>query len=155
MTPSQDLPSAGRIEGRTHLLPVRVYFEDTDFTGLVYHASYLRFFERGRSDFLRLAGIGHAELLEAASPTIFAVSRMEIDFLRPARIDEALIVRSSFEAQKGARLLMAQEIRRDGEAIAAAKVEVCCLSRAGRPKRPPGEILAKLAPFLPSKASMF
>jgi acyl-CoA thioester hydrolase len=148
-----DLPSAGRIDGRTHLLPVRVYFEDTDFTGLVYHASYLRFFERGRSDFLRLTGIGHTELLAAG--TILAVSRMEVDFVRPARIDDALLVRSRFAGQKGARLIMAQQILRGEEPLTAAKVEVCCLTPEGRPKRPPAEVRARLAPFLPSTASMF
>ena len=60
-----DTPSAGRFDGRAHLLPVRVYYEDTDFSGIVYHANYLRFFERGRSDFLRLAGVHHAELAAA------------------------------------------------------------------------------------------
>jgi acyl-CoA thioester hydrolase len=155
MAAPQDQPSAGRIDGRTHLLPVRVYFEDTDFTGLVYHATYLRYFERGRSDFLRLAGIGHAALLAASPPTIFAVSRMTIDFLRPARIDDALLVHTSFAARQGARLVMDQEIRRGEEVIAAAKPEVCCLSPAGRPKRPPAEVLARIAPFLPSTASMF
>ena len=65
---SIDLPTAGRFEGHDHLLPVRVYYEDTDFTGLVYHANYVRYFERGRSDFLRLAGVGHADLLEQDEP---------------------------------------------------------------------------------------
>jgi acyl-CoA thioester hydrolase len=150
---SQDLPSAGRLDGRTHLLPVRVYFEDTDFTGLVYHARYLHFFERGRSDFLRVTGVSHTELQAAGA--ILAVSRMEVDFQRPARIDDALLVRSRFEALKGARFLMAQEIVREEGPIAAARVEVCCLSPAGRPRRPPEELAARLAPFLPSKASMF
>jgi acyl-CoA thioester hydrolase len=145
---THDLPSAGRIDGKTHLLPVRVYFEDTDFTGIVYHASYLRFFERGRSDFLRLTGVGHAELLAAASPTILAVRRMEVDFIRPARIDEALVVATRFAARAGARLPMAQEIRRGGELVASAAVEVCCLSPDGRPKRPPPEILERVADFV-------
>ncbi len=85
---------AGRIEGETHILPVRVYFEDTDFTGLVYHANFLKFCERGRSDFIRLLGIDHQSLAEPkhGEPAVFVVRRIEIDFLKPARIDEVLEV---------------------------------------------------------------
>ena len=85
----RDAPSSGRFEGREHILPVRIYYEDTDFTGVVYHANYLRYFERGRSDALRAAGVSHADLLEEERPTAFTVVRMEIDFRRPARIDDA------------------------------------------------------------------
>ena len=81
-----DQPTAGRFDGREHILPVRIYYEDTDFTGLVYHGAYVRFFERGRSDFLRAAGIGHAELLDGERPLAFVVSRMTLEFVRPARM---------------------------------------------------------------------
>ncbi|MBL8549400.1 MAG: YbgC/FadM family acyl-CoA thioesterase [Hyphomonadaceae bacterium] len=145
----QDQPSAGRIDGKTHLLPVRVYFEDTDFTGIVYHANYLRFFERGRSDFLRLSGIGHTELLHGPDPTVLAARRLEIEFVKAARIDDALLVSSRFAARQGARLTMAQEIHRGGDLIAAARVEVCCLWPDGRPKRPPSGFMALVAPYLP------
>ena len=87
-----DIPTAGRFEGREHRLPVRVYYEDTDFTGLVYHANYVRYFERGRSDCLRLMGIGHAELLDGDQPMAFVVSKMGLHFLKPARIDDRLVV---------------------------------------------------------------
>jgi acyl-CoA thioester hydrolase len=100
-----DLPSAGRFEDRTHFLPVRVYYEDTDFSGIVYHANYLRFFERGRSDFLRVAGVHHSEFAAQADPMAFAVNKMEIEFHKPARIDDALVVESQFESFKGPRLL--------------------------------------------------
>ena len=73
-----DQPSAGSFDGRDHLLPVRVYYEDTDFTGLVYHANYVRYFERGRSDFLRLAGVGHVDLLEQEEPLAFVVSDLSL-----------------------------------------------------------------------------
>ena len=82
------VPSAGQMDGPTHLLPIRVYYEDTDFTGVVYHGAYVRFFERGRSDFLRLAGIHHAELQHRADPMAFAVTRIEIDFKRAAKIGD-------------------------------------------------------------------
>src|ERR1700749_4594833 len=100
----RDQPSAGHIVGREHRLPVRVYYEDTDFTGVVYHANYARYFERGRSDFLRLAGVRPAELLAGGAPTAFTVTKLSIAFLGAARIDDALIVRTTFEYARGARL---------------------------------------------------
>lgn len=143
-----DLPNAGAFAGREHLLPVRVYYEDTDFSGIVYHANYLRFFERGRSDFLRVAGVHHTALLEGDSPIAFAVNRMEIDFLKPARIDDALLVRTVFETMRGPRIFIAQAVERAGEALVSAKVEVCCISLTGRPRKPPTLLLERLKPFL-------
>ncbi len=102
-TEDPNAPSSGRYEGREHVLPVRIYYEDTDFTGVVYHANYLRFFERGRSDALRAAGVSHTALLEGDRPTAFTIVRMEIDFRRPARIDDALEVRTLYEQTGGAR----------------------------------------------------
>jgi tol-pal system-associated acyl-CoA thioesterase len=93
----RDAPSCGRFEGREHVLPVRIYYEDTDFTGVVYHANYLRYFERGRSDALRAAGVSHTDLLGDERPSAFTVVRMEIDFRRPARVDDALQVRTLYE----------------------------------------------------------
>jgi acyl-CoA thioester hydrolase len=98
-----DAPTAGRFDGREHILPVRVYYEDTDFTGVVYHANYVRYFERGRSDFLRMVGVGHAELADHDSPTAFVVTRLEIDFKRPARIDDALRVVTTYDEVRGPR----------------------------------------------------
>ncbi|MGZ3377536.1 MAG: YbgC/FadM family acyl-CoA thioesterase, partial [Phenylobacterium sp.] len=90
-------PASGRFEGKAHLLPVRVYYEDTDFTGVVYHANYLRYFERGRSEFLRLTGVSHTELRALDQPMAFVVVRMTIDYRKAARIDDALIVRTEYE----------------------------------------------------------
>src|SRR5262249_40315073 len=101
MTETDDQPSAGRFEGQIHLLPIPIYYEDTDFSGIVYHANYLRYFERGRSDYLRLAGVRHAELLEGDNPTAFAVNRIALDFLRPARIDDALLVKTAYDLVRG------------------------------------------------------
>ncbi|GAM96452.1 4-hydroxybenzoyl-CoA thioesterase family active site [alpha proteobacterium U9-1i] len=143
-----DLPNAGAFAGREHRLPVRVYYEDTDFSGIVYHANYLRFFERGRSDFLRVAGIHHTALLEGDSPIAFAVNRMELDFLKPARIDDALLVRTVFETMRGPRIFITQTLERAGEALVSAKVEVCCISLTGRPRKPPTLLLERLKPFL-------
>lgn len=143
-----DQPTAGRFEGRTHLLPVRIYYEDTDFSGVVYHANYLRYFERGRSDFLRLAGVSHAELLAGDPPTAFAVNRIGLEFLRAARIDEALVVRSTYDRVKGPRLLISQALLRDGTPIATAAVEACCIGLDGRPRRPPALLLQRIGPYL-------
>ncbi|MDX2238875.1 MAG: tol-pal system-associated acyl-CoA thioesterase [Hyphomonadaceae bacterium] len=150
-----DAPTAGRIDGRLHLLPVRIYYEDTDFSGVVYHANYLRYFERGRSDFLRLAGVGHSALLEGDSPTAFAVNRMTLDFLKPARIDDALVVQTEFAAVRGPRLHFAQTLLRGDAIMAQAQVEACCIALTGRPKKPPPALLAALKPFVAQGASTF
>jgi acyl-CoA thioester hydrolase len=89
---TRDEPTAGRLDGRRHVLPMRIYYEDTDFTGLVYHANYLIYFERGRFDFLRVAGVDHSALLRTESPTAFTVIAINLNFLKPARVDDALIV---------------------------------------------------------------
>ena len=145
---SQDAPSAGRFEGRNHLLPVRIYYEDTDFTGLVYHANYARYFERGRSDFLRLAGISHTALLEGAEPLGFAVNKLTLEFHKPARIDDALVVRTLFERAKGPRIFISQQLERGAEILVKGQVEVCCISLTGRPRKPPAMLLERLKPFL-------
>ena len=141
-------PTAGRFEGRDHLLPVRVYYEDTDFTGLVYHANYLRYFERGRSDFLRLVGVRHAELANLPQPAAFAVVKMTLEFKKPARIDDALEVRRSYDRVKGVRLFVSQRILRGGELICAADVEAACIDLNGRPRRPPPGLMDAVGPLL-------
>ncbi len=141
-------PSAGAFVGREHRLPVRVYYEDTDFTGVVYHANYLRYFERGRSDFLRLAGSAHIDLLSVERPIAFVVTRIEIDFQRPARIDDALTVATTYDAVRGARFAISQRLTRGDEPIASAEVSVASIDLAGRPRRPPPDLMARLQPFL-------
>ncbi|WP_435993642.1 tol-pal system-associated acyl-CoA thioesterase [Brevundimonas sp. LjRoot202] len=143
-----DRPTAGRFEGREHRLPVRVYYEDTDFTGLVYHGNYVRFFERGRSDCLRLMGIGHAELLDGDQPTAFVVTKMELAFVKPARIDDELVVRTRYESVRGPRLLISQTIARDEEVLCRAEVEVVCIHMDGRPRRPTKALVEKVRPWL-------
>ncbi|GAA0868659.1 tol-pal system-associated acyl-CoA thioesterase [Brevundimonas basaltis] len=143
-----DRPTAGRFEAREHRLPIRVYYEDTDFTGLVYHGAYVRFFERGRSDALRLMGVGHAELLDGDQPMAFVVSRLSLTFLKPARIDEELVVRTRYTAIKGPRLLISQTITRGAEALCAAEVEVVSIHLDGRPRRPTRLLVDKVRPWL-------
>ena len=146
-SPPTGEPSAGWIEGREHVLPVRIYYEDTDFTGVVYHGNYLRYFERGRSDFLRLAGLRHADLLDQDSPSAFTVVRMELDFKAPARIDDALQVRTTYDAVKGPRLFIGQRIVRGQTLIAQATVLAACIGLDGRPKKPPPGMTTLLAPY--------
>jgi acyl-CoA thioester hydrolase len=143
-----DLPSAGRFEGRDHILPVRVYYEDTDFTGLVYHANYVRYFERGRSDFLRLAGVGHADLLAGETPLAFVITSMALQFLKAARIDDALIVRTTYDTLRGPRLTIRQTIERGGEVLCRAEVEAAVIDLTGRPRRAPATLIAAVTPWL-------
>ena len=150
---TDDLPTAGRFDGRDHFLPVRVYYEDTDFTGLVYHANYVRYFERGRSDFLRAIGVGHAELLDQDEPLAFVVSELNIRYLKPARIDDALVVRTVYETVKGPRLIIRQAVERDGEVLCCADVTAVCIHLDGRPRRPTRALVEKVAPWLSGGAS--
>ena len=125
-----------------HELRQRVYFEDTDFSGRVYHARYLQFMERGRSDYLRLLGIHHRELAEDGLS--FAVSRMEIDFRRPATIDDVLTIGTAASAVTGARIVLRQTIFRGDEPLVEAAVTVALVGAGGRPLRLPERIRARL-----------
>lgn len=139
-------PTAGVFSGREHQLPVRIYYEDTDFSGIVYHANYLRYLERGRSDFFRLVGISHTEL--ADQDTAFAIIRMELDFRRSARVDDALVVRTTYDRVEGVRLYVTQRITRGEELVLEAKAVAVCISLSGRPRRPTPQMLSQLAPWL-------
>ncbi|HEY2481617.1 MAG TPA: YbgC/FadM family acyl-CoA thioesterase [Caulobacteraceae bacterium] len=127
---------------------MRVYYEDTDFTGVVYHASYVRFFERGRTDGLRVAGIGHAELLNGPDPCAFTVTRLVIDFETAARIDDALTVCTLFEDVRGPRLIIRQRIMRGETTVARADVQAACIRPDGRARRPPPALASHLRPYL-------
>ncbi len=137
------LPTAGVFVGPEHRLPVRVYYEDTDFTGFIYHAGYARFFERGRSDYLRMTGIDHRALM--AEDCAFVVTRMIIDYRRPARIDEALNVVTVYESIKGPRILIRQRVERDGEVLADGEIHAACIRLNGQARRPPPMLIAALA----------
>jgi acyl-CoA thioester hydrolase len=134
---------AGRIVAdasgrRRHVLPIRVYFEDTDFSGLVYHASYVRWCERGRSDFLRLIGNDHKALIEGTGgrePAAFVVRRMALEFLKPARIDEVLEVATRAKETTAATLILDQRIAREGVDLFTAEVTVVLVSVSGKPQR--------------------
>lgn len=131
-----------------HRLVARVYFADTDFSGVVYHARYLEFLERGRSDYLRLSGIHHTELLDGrhGERIVWVLRRMEIDFRMPARIDDILTIDTRTEKISGARIFMAQQIRRGEEVLIDAKVEAAIIGEIGRPKRFPKEWIERFLP---------
>jgi acyl-CoA thioester hydrolase len=133
---------AGRIindeNGQRHVLPVRVYFEDTDAGGLVYHASYVRFAERGRTDFLRLLGTDARQLITGSAsrePAAFVVRRMNIDFFRPGRMDDLLEVETRVKELGGASVTLIQTITRDGTRLFEAEVTVVLVSVSGKPLR--------------------
>ena len=134
MTPSQSALDGTMCDGR-HLMTVRVYYEDTDFSGTVYHASYLRFMERGRTNHLRLLGAEHRALLEEAeleTPGFaFVVRSMRIEFLKPARMDDLLEIAPTPVEVKGASITLRQQIRRAHELLVEAQVRVACIA-AGR-----------------------
>ncbi len=125
-----------------HVFPVRIYYEDTDFSGFVYHAAYLKFFERGRTEFLRSLGIHHAEL--AQQGLAFAVRRMEIDFRQPASIDDALTVVTRVAGATGARLTLEQVIRRDDVDLVSANVVVAAIRLGGGAARLPAALRERL-----------
>lgn len=128
----------GDAEGRRHVLPVRVYFEDTDFSGLAYHGSYVRWCERGRSDFLRLLGTDARRLIngsEGMEPAAFVVRRMTFDFFRPARIDDVLEVETRVKSLGGASVGLEQKVIREGVPLAEAGVTVVLVSVSGKPLR--------------------
>lgn len=145
-------PGAGLITGREHRLPLRIYYEDTDFSGVVYHANYVRYLERGRSEFIRAVGASHSSLMSANPPVTFMVSALELRFVRPARIDDWLDVRTTVEMARGARIACRQRIMRGGETVLEANVENVCVGFDGRPRRLPAELVQRMSAYLPGAA---
>ena len=133
---------AGRLIPGGHIMPVRIYFEDTDFSGVVYHASYIRFMERGRSDLVRLLGVGHTALDQGdhGERLAFAVRRIKIDFHKPARIDDLLEVETRVMEMAGASIVLRQTVTRDGEVLTDAEVTVALISPEGRARRIPQSV---------------
>lgn len=123
-----------------HALPIRVYWEDTDASGLVYHATYIRFMERGRTELLRTLGLVQRDLLESptAPPIFFVVRKMDVDFERPGRMDDLLTVETAVAAIGGASVDLDQRVLRDGELLAKARVRVVCVE-GGRARRLPAQ----------------
>ena len=134
----------GSIADGIHRLAVRVYYEDTDFSGNVYHANYLKFCERARSDFLRVAGIDQNALFGTGEPIMFVVRRMVCEFLRPARFDDLLMVETIGGEMAGARFELSQRVKRGTDLLFTADVTVALIDGRGRPRRVPPEIAARI-----------
>ncbi|MGJ0503809.1 MAG: tol-pal system-associated acyl-CoA thioesterase [Methylocystis sp.] len=130
-------------------LSIRVYYEDTDFSGLVYHASYLRFMERARTEMLRSLGLDQKALLEGAAgaPIFFVVRSMDVDFQKPATMDDQLTIETEALELGGASLTLDQRVLRDAELLVRAKVRVVCVE-GGRARRLPPEVRAKFERLL-------
>ena len=130
---------------------VRVYYEDTDFSGNVYHAAYLKFFERGRTEFLRDHGVHHSELAKAG--IAFAVRHCAVDYRRPARLDDWLEIETSITAIAAATVDALQVVCRAGETLAELRVQLVCVDRAGRAARLPPPARTALLRFMQSQES--
>lgn len=127
-----------------HRHTLRVYYEDTDLAGIVYYANYLRFIERARTEWVRMLGVDQARL-RAEAGIVFAVRRVEADYLRPARFDDELVVETRLLALTGARIRLAQDVMRGDERLFAAEVTLVCLTATGAPARLPRDIAARLS----------
>jgi acyl-CoA thioester hydrolase len=141
---------AGWLTKEGHAYRARIYYADTDFSGFVYHARYLEFLERGRSDYLRLAGIHHTELAKGEQPLVWVVRKMQIDFMAPARMDDIVTVETVTEEISGARIIMAQTMLRGDTRLISAKVEAAIVTPEGRPRRFPKHWAIQLKPVLSS-----
>lgn len=140
----------GRFDGCVHILPIRIYYEDTDLSGVVYHANYLRFMERGRSEFFRCAGILKLAMMDGDEATVWTLRNASLTFRRPARVDELVEVHTCATSLSGARMTADQKVYRTGELLAHGTVEACVVTLAGKPRRIPDDIRAKLLPLLTS-----
>lgn len=119
-----------------HALTLRVYYEDTDLAGIVYYANYLKFIERGRTEWVRSLGVDQGRLRDEAG-IVFAVRHLAADYLRPARFDDLLRVETRVERVTGARIVLAQDVFRDSDRVFAAVVTLVCLTASGQPARLP------------------
>ncbi len=144
---ARDKPVEGYFAGREHRLGVRVYFEDTDLPGVVYHANYLRWMERGRSDMLRLAGVDQRAAQEAGEGA-YAVSELAIKYRAPARLDDALVVVSRLTAIRPASCRIQQRVMREGLILAEADVTAVFVTPSGRARRQPVAWLAAFEPLI-------
>jgi acyl-CoA thioester hydrolase len=139
----------GTITRGIHRLTLRVYYEDTDFSGFVYHANYLKFCERARSDFMRILGVDQNAMISDEKAMAFVIRRMVCEFLRPARFDDVLEIESKFDTVAGARFSGHQRVLRGEDVLFTADVTAVLIDGRGRPKRLPPEMIAKFPGISP------
>ncbi|MGD0190797.1 MAG: YbgC/FadM family acyl-CoA thioesterase [Rhizomicrobium sp.] len=138
----------GRFIGKVHHLPIRVYYEDTDLSGIVYHANYLRFMERGRSEFFRCAGIARLASKDGEEPWAWTLRKAAIEYFRPARVDDLIDVRTTAVSLTGVRMVADQRIYCGEQLLTRGNVEACIITLSGKPRRIPLDMHQKLAPLL-------
>jgi acyl-CoA thioester hydrolase len=138
----------GHFEGQVHVLPVRVYYEDTDLSGIVYHANYLRYMERGRMEFFRCAGVAEFAHMKDEEPTAWTLRKVQIEYFRPARLNDLLEVHTHLTELTGVRMGAEQKVFCRGQQLTQASVEACVITMTGKPRRIPKETHARLAPYL-------
>ncbi len=138
----------GHFDGKTHVLPLRVYYEDTDLSGVVYHANYLRYMERARTEFFRLAGVTRMADLDSDEPTAWAIREVRASYHRPARVDDALTVKTQLVAISGARIEAVQKIYAGEVLLMDGRIEACIITLTGKPRRLPASLRHLLTPFL-------
>jgi acyl-CoA thioester hydrolase len=143
-----EVSGAGRFDGTTHILPIRIYYEDTDLSGVVYHANYLRFMERGRSEFFRCAGIAKLAMLGQDEPSAWTLRRISVEYSRPARLDDLIEVHTRATSLSGARMNADQKIFCGGSLLVRGIVEACIMTLAGKPRRIPQDVRDKLLVFV-------
>jgi acyl-CoA thioester hydrolase len=146
--PGSAISGLGHFDGKVHVLPIRVYYEDTDLSGVVYHANYLRFMERARTEFFRLAGVTKMADLESAEPTAWAIREVRARYLRPARVDDTLTVRTMLVGISGARIEAVQKIYAGDNLLMEGWIQACIITLKGQPRRLPQSLRDLLTPFL-------
>ena len=139
---------SGIIKQKTHFFQIRVFYEDTDFTGIVYHANYLKFAERGRTNFLRLLGVNHSELINSDEPKYFVVYKMNSKFMGTSTIDDILEVRSNFKGIEGVRLKIKQDIYKEEKKLFSAHIEFALLDKNAKPIKFPNDMKLKIKNYL-------
>jgi len=139
---------SGIIKQKTHFFQIRVFYEDTDFSGIVYHANYLKFAERGRTNFLRLLGINHSELINSDEPKYFVVYKMNSKFIGTSTIDDILEVRSNFRGIEGVRLKIDQDIYKEEKKVFSANIEFALLDKSTKPIKFPNDMKLKIKNYL-------
>ena len=141
------LQGLGSFENKTHILPISIYYEDTDLSGVVYHANYLRYMERGRTEFFRIAGVDRARLQDE-EPTAWTIRRISVEYFKPARLDDRIAVHSVLTEVTGARIRALQRVRCGERLLVEGRIEACITTLTGKPRRLPQSVYETLAPFV-------